>query len=283
MARIIIKRLINLLTKLNNKLSNKGFKNYRIANSVEDIRLTESIYLITPGRSGTKALIDFCANYTDIYCEHAPAPWLASIGYQYHQGIIGAEGAQYSFYACREQYLKKAFQQGRAFMDGDCKNLPLLPEIAKFLPNSKFIHIVRHPEKFIRSGLARGYYNSLSPELWGHLESNKKDDSHTLKSQIQKIAFFWNEANLIAEKMKQTLGIERVATLLAEDMFRNPKTIITTLSLLDISLNVKQAKNYKIRLLNQQKSGHVNSIETDALIKEVIATHCPTRLLYYSN
>jgi hypothetical protein len=77
-----------------------------VPSCIDDLTLQECLFVISPGRSGTKALIDFCERYTDMYCVHAPKPWLATVGYLYHQGAVGSEAARYSFYTSREEYLR---------------------------------------------------------------------------------------------------------------------------------------------------------------------------------
>ncbi len=250
---------------------------------VNDVLSSSALFLISPGRSGTKSLIDLCARHTTMYCLHSPKPWVASIGYMYHQKMISSEGAKYGFYATREPYLIQAYQQRKVFFDGDCKNLPVTLEIANLMPRARFIHLVRRPEKFIRSGLARGYYRTTPHELWGHLTAAEfeRSESIPLKDQIEKIAFFWNEANRIAENAKQELGPNRVATVVAETMFEDPNIAFQALRQLGLESVIRRKSDFSIRKLNAQKQNLDLLSETNDLIDRVVRQVCDTRALYY--
>jgi len=250
---------------------------------VSDLLSSTALFLISPGRSGTKSLVDLYSRYTSMYCLHSPTPWIASVGYLYHQKRISPESAKFGFYATREPYLIQAYQKQKVFFDGDCKNLPVTTEIADLLPEARFIHLVRRPEYFIQSGLARGYYKTTPHELWGHLTATEfaRDESIPLKSQIEKIAFFWNEANCIAEKAKQKLGPHRVATLVAETVFTNPNQAFQALRQLGLESVIQKNSGFSVRKLNSQKRKLVLSAATHDLIENTVRQMCETRSLYY--
>ena len=250
---------------------------------VEDLLSSEALFLITCGRSGSKSLVDFCSRYTRMICVHAPAPWIASVGYLYHQGQISSDGAKYGFYATREPYLIDAYRRNRIFFDGDCKNLPIAAEIGELMPNAKFLHLVRRPEYFIRSGLARGYFKTIPHELWGHLTNSRFeiDPTLSLREQVERIGYFWNEANRIAIAARSKLGPDRVVTLVAESMFADPKRIIESLALLDLADVILESRDYSIRKLNVQKSGKIISNELNLAIEDVVRRICTTKSLYY--
>jgi Sulfotransferase family len=273
-----LQKIASLLLKADKRLTKHQFPKLRQATIAEEICSTEAVFFITPGRSGTKSITQYCEKYTNIYCEHAATPWLASTGYAYHQDRISGESARQAYYSCREQYLLKAYESKRTFLDGDCKNLPLLPELAKLLPNAKFIHVVRQPESFILSGLARGYYSNFPEELWGHLAPTAPLETEL--NQTEKIAYFWNEANVIAEKMKQELGTARVATLISEHVFARPSLIFDALDQLSVTYNKSEQARYTIEHLNKQNANPQYKADNSEILS-AIKQHCPTRLEYY--
>lgn len=242
-----------------------------------------ALFIISPGRSGTQSLVDFCQRNTTMYCVHAPQPWIASIGYRFHLNEISADAAQFGFYATREPYLVHAFQQQRIFFDGDCKNLPIAPQIGALMPNAKFIHLVRRPQAFIRSGLARGYFDTTPHELWGHLTATRIDSqpAPTLAGRIELVAYFWNEANRIAEQTKRQLGDHRVVTVVAEELFDNPQRAIDALTQLGLGHTIVGGVDKELRALNQQKHRPSLPDEADALIAAAVRERCQTRALYY--
>lgn len=244
-----------------------------------DVLNMDSLFTISPGRSGTKALTDFLARYTDLYCEHAPKPWLATAGYLYHQGRVDRQFVTGAFYTSREPYFLKALRAGRVFFDGDCKNLPIVEVIADLLPRSKFIHLVRSPSRFIASGLSRGYFGVLPAELWGHLEPDVRP-ALSLRERVQKIACFWEASNLIAERLKHEVGEARVRTIVAEEFFRQPEALLDEVNALFPSVVVRSARHYRIRKLNQQRSDHLERCAI-SIIEEAVEEFCPSRRLYF--
>lgn len=259
----------------------KSSKKVRVAENISDVCSVESLFLITPGRSGTKSLVDFCKSNTSLYSVHAPTPWLASVGFSFHQGSITPDAARYAFYSAREKYLKDSYERDLVFFDGDCKNLPISLEIARLMPNSKFVHLVRDPRAFIKSGLARGYYQDKPCAMWGHLLPNKNYEFSNPVSQVEKIAYFWNEANNIAEQAKAELGAARVLTIRAEDMFNDSGVACDALKVLGFGKYLIEDNNPpSFKRLNVQKSGIPSSREALVEIERAIEAFCLTRTNY---
>lgn len=257
----------------------KHHKIVRKASSSSQLLDQKAIFVVSSGRSGTKNLTLFLARHTDFIALHAPKPWLATTGYQFHAGLISNKQASAAFYASREEYLKAAYERKKILFDGDCKNLPLTIEIGKVMPNAKFIHLVRNPFDFIKSGLARGYYSSLPPELMGHLESSNSEDM----SQLEKIAWFWNEANQIAEQGKLELGSDRLRTISAEELFESPIQLIETLRDFGFSENITSQTFKTVEKVNAQQNKEALVNTTEAQISSAILKYAPTWKNYYPN
>jgi len=217
-----------------------------------------------------------------MYCIHAPQPWLASLGYLYFQEHLSSQSVQYGYYVARERYLFEAYQREQVFLDGDCKNLPLTLALAELMPAARFLHIVRKPESFIASGLARGYFKSKPPQLWGHLAEGLilPNPEITLEQQIAYIAKFWNIANGIAEEAKQLLG-KRVTTLIAESMFDNPESVVRSLEALELDCTLTTESAYQVAHLNKQAHFPPELPQQHNLIQHAIERYCDTRSLYY--
>lgn len=241
----------------------------------------ECIFVLSPGRSGTKWLTSIIADNTPFLCHHAPKPCLASSGFMFHQGIVSNNAIRLAFYSSREPYLLAAAKSGLTYFDADCKNLPFCLEIAQLLPNSKFIHLVRHPYSFVRSGYSRGYYHSLSPELWGHLEpASNAQILWERMNHFEKIAWFWNEANQISEKLKNSLSPRRTITIVSENMFRDLNYLEDTLSQLEIELGNKIFQRPTPPPQNTQRHSALPSQYKND-IKSAVSQYCPTLNLYY--
>jgi hypothetical protein len=246
-----------------------------------DLLNVKTVFLITPGRSGTKSLVKWCAKNTEMLCYHAPKPWLATIGYLFHRKLISSDAARYAFYVSREKYLKQAFEYNKVLLDGDCKNLPLLKEISDLMPNSSFIHLVRNPESFVKSGISRGYYKDVPSQIWGHLEERVGNAAISFKRQVEKIAWFWNEANKIAESIKAEVGPKRAVTIVSDKMFMRPKIIAEALDVLGLQKEIGFNPNVKLKKSNSQRKPLRFSAKELEVIRNIINSICDTRDCYF--
>lgn len=254
----------------------------RTAQTHLDLLNVKAVFLITPGRSGTKSLVKWCAKHTEMLCYHAPKPWLATIGYLYHQKLISSDAARYAFYVSREKYLKQAFEYNKVLLDGDCKNLPLLMDISALMPNSSFIHLVRDPESFVKSGISRGYYKEVPSQIWGHLEERVDTGTINFERQVEKIAWFWNEANKIAESVKAEVGSNRVVTIVSNQMFRRSMIIAEALDVLGLQREIRLSSNVKLEKSNSQRKLLRFSVKELDIISSIVNATCDTRNLYFN-
>lgn len=241
--------------------------------SVDEIIESPVLFFVTTGRTGTKSVIDYLQRHSMTYAVHAPTPPISSIGYRHFRDKISAESGFWSYYATRERYLQSAAERELLFCDGDCKVLPLVGALAKMLPNSRFIHIYREPGGFIRSGLARGYYASHSPELWGHLYEGELPSELSLEDQARYIARFWELANCIAAELQADVGDSRFVSISSESMFKDP--VVLTSALLSLGVNVVGSKNSAPQLarLNENRFAPVDGLSDDTL-RRLVAEEC---------
>ena len=249
------------------------------AKSVEDIVDQDIVFLVTPGRSGTKTLIEYLKENSDLCAVHAATPWLASVGFKLWQGEISSDAAFWSYYACRERYLKFCYERDMVFVDGDCKNLPLLPALANFLPRSRFVHIYRDPVNFIISGLNRGYYQDKPPELWGHLYGDKKVvEASGFNERARLIADFWECSNRIASDIAGLVGSDRFASIKSEEMFMDHREIDKAFS----GFGLGQFGQMDARALAVKNRNRLNRGDYDIdYLKSLVTERCESaRVLY---
>lgn len=241
--------------------------------NIESLLHSDMLCLITPGRSGTKTLIDYINDNTNAYAVHKPKVTNQIVANLFHKNLITKESAFWSYLSSRESYLVKAYSNKTLFVDGDCKYLPIVPVISEMCPNSKFIHLVRDPKSFIISGLNRGYFKSKPSDFFGYLDNEKAT------TQIEKIASFWNEANIIAESLKSELGKKRVLTMKSEDMFNNSLLIVDSFKSFgfDYCLN-DNLENSQMSVNNANKN-ITSNFDLDDIDKAIIK-FCETRSIY---
>lgn len=243
-----------------------------------DLKSNEIIFLVSPGRSGTKTLIQYLRKNSDLCAIHAPTPWLATVGSFFWKGEISEESAGWAYYSSRENYLKIACRRGLTFVDGDCKNLPLLPVLADFFPKSKFVHVVRNPLKFVCSGLDRGYYEKKDPVLWGHLLCDSQvSKADSFKHQVELIADFWEISNNIASEVRRKVGKSRYVFLKSESMFIEGAEIYEAFNDLGVG-NFSKSQRGPLSVSN---SNNLKNKYDEDFIVNIIRARCPSAKIYY--
>lgn len=106
------------------------------------------------------------------------------------------------FFSGREQYLRYAFKTEKRFIETNNYITFFTPVLSQIFPEARFIHLIRHPGEFIRSGLQRGYYSGKYSDEARRIvpfEQSLKAE-WTNYNQIQKIAWLWLQTNLYIEK-----------------------------------------------------------------------------------
>jgi hypothetical protein len=245
---------------------------------VQDLNFHNLVFLVTPGRSGTKSLIDYLLRHSNFCAVHAPKPCLATMGSLLWQKKIDKKSAQWAYFFAREKLIYESFRRGAPFVDGDCKNLPLLPVLSEFFPHSKFVHVVRNPIDFVKSGLNRGYYVEKDPIFWGHLFSgNDKPVGSNFEEQVQLIAEFWEISNVIAEDVANKVGPSRFNTLKSESMFKKSEEIVDVFESLGFG-NFNSVSNGSLEKLNQNKK---SKYYDEDLIFKIVKDKCPSAKIYY--
>lgn len=257
----------------------RGSSIVRTVQKPADLLGARALFLVTPGRSGTQSLVDYCKRHTSMYSLHSPSPWLASQGYAYHRGEMSADAARASFFAARESHLSAAFERDLVLFDGDCKSLPLAPVIAAALPAARFLHVVRNPRAFILSGLKRGYFDRLPPAMWGHLEPR----SERIEDPVERVAWFWNEANLVAERMKEDLPPTKITTLVADEMFVEQKFIDEALRRVGLADQISTSGAGPMAVHNRESRRIEVNNHLLRRVDDAISKRCTTASHYFSD
>lgn len=247
---------------------------------VDDLKSVDITFLVTVGRSGTKTLIDYLRKNSNLCALHAPKPCLATLGTLVWQREVDEISAQWSYFSAREKYLIESYQRNISFVDGDCKNLPLLPALSEFFPKSKFVHVVRDPVKFICSGLNRGYFLDKEPVFWGHLFSSKDSGiAEDIKGRIRLIAEFWEIGNVIAHNIREGIDKSRFVTLRSEDMFCDSRELEKAFSI----IGFEEFSTVKSNALPKLNGNKIEKIYDYDLIVNAVKEYCPSAKIYYPN
>jgi len=99
------------------------------------------------------------------------------------------------------------------------------PQIARDIPEARFVFILRHPLEFVRSALYRNYYGGHREDVFrpAPLKGTEGEVDWRDKSQAEKICHLWN---LCQEAMAATVDLLPAGaslTLKYEDLFSKPR------------------------------------------------------------
>ena len=83
-------------------------------------------------------------------------------------------------------------------------------------------------------------------------------------SQTEKIAWLWNETNQFIEDFKSKIEPEKMLTIFAEDLFKNPKTTTDIITFLNLTTYSASKINSLIKTpVNKGNVKKIKSIEID--------------------
>ena len=91
----------------------------------------------------------------------------------------------------------------------------IAPVIAELLPNSKFLHIHRHPGEVVRSGMRRRWFfdNPLDKFRAVPVTSDPAFSKWDQWDSFSKVCWLWHAENKRFLELAQSLGSERVLRL----------------------------------------------------------------------
>ncbi|MCI5144114.1 MAG: hypothetical protein D3923_00990, partial [Candidatus Electrothrix sp. AR3] len=186
----------------------------------------EPVFVLSTGRCGTKtlaALADLIANADS---HHEPDPKLLEASYLYC--MQSCPDAPESFWQgllaySRDELIRQAIRTDKIYFETNNRLALLCELLIKRYPKAKFIHLVRHPCDFIRSGIRRDYFNNQS---WDFVRITplSEDPAHQTwpeSSQLEKCAWLWAKTNSHVDAVLQNLSEDRRLFIRSEDIFNN--------------------------------------------------------------
>ncbi len=165
---------------------------------------------------------------TDIWVEHSPKPELAHQSFLAYQFNYDLCCLQSGFLHARLDLLEQVYCAGLFYIETNNRVSLYAEAIATLLPKAKFLHLIRHPAEFVRSGMRRGYYQTMPSERVGHLMPNQKDEVYDYWNEmgrIERIAWQWETINREIRQRTAALDPERFKTVLSHDLYNSPEIV----------------------------------------------------------
>ena len=175
-------------------------------------------FVLSTGRCGTHLLTKLLSEHKKIDVYHTPFPELVYYSKYAYENNNKKDGELRRIVdAARYDYVRDSYLLGNRFVETNNRITFFADQLADLYPKSKFIHLVRHPIEFVRSGLNRQWYSGRNEHDEGRIVLNKEEWNQF--SNIKKIAWLWEATNRYIENFKAKIGSERMLTILSEELF----------------------------------------------------------------
>lgn len=190
---------------------------------IDEILQAPYVFVLSTGRCGTALLSELLKQNQTFWVHHDPQPALEFASSYAHRHCVSIEALKVAILAARfESHFVQSYMRTRVYVETNNRITFFSPALADLLPNAKFIHLVRHPGDFVRSGMRRGYYEDKSRQ-YQRLRPVDSELWDTMSRQ-EKIAWEWNEINQYIESLKSNVPDNRILTINSESLFGENKS-----------------------------------------------------------
>lgn len=213
-------------------------------------------FVLSTGRCGTAFLTELLSHSPSLSVHHAPKPELEYLSSLVHRDPPTPEALDMAVLAARFELFVSTYRAGGTYVETNNRISFFAPALARLLPNARFVHLVRHPADFVRSGMRRGYYAD------GVVQHQRlvpaADTAWSSLTQLEKIAWEWSEINGFIETFKTSIPAGRVLTVRSEAMFADPESLCSVLQFVGAGdeKEVSEAiRGKRLKPVNQQTRG----------------------------
>jgi len=191
-------------------------------------------FTLSTGRTGTETLASVLALSPRVVAAHEPVPRLLWASHQaYVTGVSDADSHvwQNVVLSARDDHVADAARVGKTYVEANAGLTFLARVLARSFPASRFIHLHRCPFEFVRSGMARGYYQERDTDLAriAPLPGDPACAEWERWSAIQKVAWLWARTNGFVHDFFETLPSERTLRLDARGLLNAAPSVISEL------------------------------------------------------
>jgi hypothetical protein len=226
--------------------------------------LHEPVFFLSTGRTGTLWLTKLLKKDPRVKVLHHPNPDLAvqsklayeaAIREDFTYSPFAKQSLKEIYFTAREQFLRYSYKCNKRMIETNSNITFFAPILNEIFPNSKFIHIYRHPGDFVRSGIRRNYYTGKSNLDYKRLYPLKGPFAQNWDqiSQVEKIGWLWYETNRFVEIFKQMINQNRVFNLNFNHAIEQMPQLI---DFIEIKIPSRQLRHIKKKKFNVQRTGY---------------------------
>jgi hypothetical protein len=188
--------------------------------NADRLEFASPCFVLSTGRCGTLWLSELLRLSRWVYVNHSDYPELVR-----HSRLAYEQYEQEPRVFCeiiratRDELIINAYKRGQIYVETNNYITFFAHAVKQVYPGAKFIHLVRHPGDFVRSGVSRKWYRGHSYDV-GRIVGDV--EVWQGMSDIEKVAWLWNETNGYIENFLTGISEGDYVRVRAEDMFSEP-------------------------------------------------------------
>jgi hypothetical protein len=180
---------------------------------------SQPCFVLSTGRSGTHFLTELLSKTPHTEVHHEPQPELVYFSKKAFEKTVPNEELLGYFEGARYEMIRDCFLTQKQYIETNNRITFFAYQIAELYPQARFLHLVRNPLSFIKSGINRRWYTNTHFHDEGRIVMKNSEDWKNM-TQAQQIAWLWNETNLFIDSFKEKYP-NKVITIKAEELFSN--------------------------------------------------------------
>jgi hypothetical protein len=286
--QIWLQRSIDFLVRLENKLRRTQMPD--IAQDIpwaqfdaEQLTLAAPCFVLSTGRCGTLWLTELLRLSRYAQVNHADYPELIRPGrLAYEQYEQEPRVFCEIIRATRDEFIARAYRYDQVYVETNNRITFFAPAIKQVYPEARFIHLLRHPGDFVRSGLNRKWYTGQQRHDLGRIVRRDPPGLWQTMSDVEKIAWLWNETNRFIKDFVAELDEQDCIQVRAEDMFSDPTVALNVCKFIGVDdVEPEMVAKMLKRRINVQRKVAVGSYKTWANSqKECVRNYAPLAAHY---
>ena len=208
------------------------------------------VFVLSTGRVGTMLLTRLFELEKGLHIEHEALPEMLYTGKLAYADPSNIEFTKGAFMAGRYEAIRDCQLQNLRYVETNNRLTFFAPAMAALFPNAKFIHLLRHPDSFVSSGIQRNWYTGKTITDEGRIAPGK---DLGIERQQDKIAWLWNATNAFIDDFKAGAGKDRTLTVRSEDLFSNTEEAERILNWLDFKADKTSIQKVLNRPVNTSR------------------------------
>ncbi len=229
------------------------------------------VFVLSTGRSGSKFVHHVFEQLDDTASYHEAFPTLQYFSNYAYQNQENLDLLEAMFKAARFELILSAYNQKKVFIESNQCLVFYAPVINKLFNNARFIHLIRHPGDFIRSGVMKGWH--LNDSIWESGRVRMQNDKEWNNfNHIEKLAWVWVTTNAYIKSFLKTLDSKRYLVTRLEDIVSNHDYLA---NLKRFAGNMDEVLPEKIKWLQSTKVNELHIHENEPPNMKKISSYPP--------